>query len=184
MTREAFKNALIDLLLEDQRTEQITVTQICSRAGINRSTFYSHYDIPSDIMKEIEEEVLSGYRKCIARIAESDQSRIICLLQFIKENARIFRVVLSDPHGSSFHKKIIAGTLSELEQVKSIVREQRYVPYLYDYLLDGSAVVLLDWIISGFELGEDELAEFLLTMNKCAIDPFLMKKGERNTAGR
>ena len=179
MTKEAFKNALIELLLEDHRTEQITVTQICSRAGINRSTFYSHYDIPSDIMKEIEEEVLTNYRECIAQIAQSDKSRIICLLQFIKENARIFRVLLSNPYEIAFHEKIIASTLSELEQVKSIVREPRYVPYIYDYLMNGSAVVLLGWIDSGFELSENELAEFLLTISKCAIDPFLYKKGEK-----
>ena len=135
-------------------------------------------------MKEIEEEVLTSYRECIARIAQSDNNRVICLLRFIKENARIFRVLLSDPHENAFHEKIIASTLSELEQVKSIVREPRYVPYIYDYLLNGSAVVLLDWIDSGFELSENELAELLLTMSKCAIDPFLYKKGEIRKNGR
>lgn len=183
-TKEAFKNALIELLLEDQRTEQITVTQICSRAGINRSTFYSHYDIPIDIMKEIEEEVLTDFRECIAKIAQSDKSRLICLLRFIKDNARIFRILLKDTHENAFYEKIIASTLSELEQVKSIVREQRYVPYIYDYLLNGSAVVLLDWINCGFNLSESELAELLQTMSKNALDPFLYKKGERKTVGR
>ena len=183
-TKEAFKNALIELLLEDQRTEQITVTQICSRAGINRSTFYSHYDIPMDIMQEIEEEVLTDYRECIVAIAQSDKSRIICLLRFIKENARIFRILLKDTHKNAFYEKVIASTLSELEQVKSIVREQRYVPYIYDYLLNGSAVVLLDWINSGFNLSESELAELLQTMSKNVLDPFLYKKGERITVVR
>ena len=182
MSKEAFKNALIDLLLEDQQPEQITVTQICYRAGINRSTFYAHYDIPADIMKEIEKEVLTNYRECIARIAQSDKSRIICLLRFVKENARIFRVLLNNTHGNASYEKIIASTLSELEQVNSIVREQRYVPYIYDFLMNGSAAVLLNWIGSNFELNEDELAEFLLTISKCAIDPFLYKKGERRSA--
>lgn len=181
-TKEAFKTALIGLLLENKQLEQISVTQICSRAGINRSTFYSHYDIPLDIMKEIEEEVLTNYRECIAEIAQKDKSRIICLLQFIKENAGIFKVLLSSHRNSTFHEKIIATTLSELEQVINIAREQRYVPYIYDYLLNGSAVVLLDWISSGFDLSENELAELLQTMSKCAIDPFLYKKGEMSRA--
>ena len=180
-TKEAFKNALIDLLLEDQKTEQITVTQICSRAGINRSTFYAHYDIPADIMKEIEKEVLVNYRKCIAQIAQSDKSRIIYLLRYIKENARIFRVLLNDTHGNAFYEMIIESTLLGLEQMKNIVREQQFVPYIYDYLLNGSAAVLLDWIDSNFELSENKLEEFLLTISKCAVDPFLYKKGERQS---
>ena len=180
-TKETFKNVLIDLLLEDQKIEQITVTQICSRAGINRSTFYAHYDIPTDIMKEIEKEVLVNYRECIAQIAQSDKNRIIYLLRFIKENARIFRVLLNDTRGNAFYEMIIESTLLELEQVKNIVREPRFVPYIYDYLLNGSATVLLDWIDSNFELSEKELAEFLLIISKCAIDPFLYKRGERQS---
>ena len=180
-TKETFKNVLIDLLLEDQKIEQITVTQICSRAGINRSTFYAHYDIPTDIMKEIEKEVLVNYRECIAQIAQSDKNRIIYLLRFIKENARIFRVLLNDTRGNAFYEMNIESTLLELEQVKNIVREPRFVPYIYDYLLNGSATVLLDWIDSNFELSEKELAEFLLIISKCAIDPFLYKRGERQS---
>lgn len=183
MTEEVFKNALIDLLLEHQTIEQISVTQICSTAGINRSTFYAHYDNPRDIMDEIEQEVLTSYRECIAEIAQKDQSRIVCLLRFVKEKARIFKVLLGSSHESAFYGKLIAGTLSELEQLKSIVRERRYVPYLYDYLLNGSAAVLLDWIDDGFELSEKELAEVLQMMSKCALDPFLYKKGEKHESG-
>ena len=50
--------------------------------------------------------------------------------------------------------------------------------------MNGSSVVLLDWIRNDFDLSEDEMAELLQTMSKCAIDPFLIKKGERKPVKR
>ena len=41
-TKEDIKEALIQLLSEE-KFENISVSKLCKRAGINRGTFYLHY---------------------------------------------------------------------------------------------------------------------------------------------
>ena len=57
MTKRLMKDALLNLL---ERTELsgITVTAVCEAADVNRSTFYSYYTSPSELLRELEQEVL------------------------------------------------------------------------------------------------------------------------------
>lgn len=56
-TKRALHQALLSLL-EEKDLEKITVTQLCERADINRSTFYVYYAIPQDCFHEMAQEVM------------------------------------------------------------------------------------------------------------------------------
>lgn len=49
--RAALQRAFIDLTLE-KRSTRITVKELAERAGVNRMTFYSHYDEVTDVLAE------------------------------------------------------------------------------------------------------------------------------------
>lgn len=49
--RAALQRAFIDLTLE-KRSTHITVKELAERAGVNRMTFYSHYDEVTDVLAE------------------------------------------------------------------------------------------------------------------------------------
>ena len=57
-------NALISLL-KKKPLEYITVSELCTEAGVNRSTFYLHYETIEDILEEtaryLIEEFLSYF---------------------------------------------------------------------------------------------------------------------------
>ena len=46
--------ALLELL-DKKQFEYITVKEICERAGVNRSTFYLHYESTADLLEEAME---------------------------------------------------------------------------------------------------------------------------------
>ena len=48
MSSEKIETAFLALILK-HRYEDITVSQICKKANINRSTFYCHYDDINDL---------------------------------------------------------------------------------------------------------------------------------------
>lgn len=56
-TRTALREALIDLICE-KPLASISVTDICARADINRSTFYLHYQGVHELLGEIENQLL------------------------------------------------------------------------------------------------------------------------------
>jgi AcrR family transcriptional regulator len=51
-----FDEALINLL-EHKDIDYITIKEICDKAGVNRSTFYLHYENISDLINECMEYV-------------------------------------------------------------------------------------------------------------------------------
>ena len=56
-------NEALLLLLEKKDYEFITVTEICQKAGVNRSTFYLHYESMDDLLI-IKGELHSLIKQC------------------------------------------------------------------------------------------------------------------------
>ena len=59
-TKNSIRTALFALMSEKELA-RITISEICVRAKINRKTFYSHYHAPSDVIEELENEVLDAF---------------------------------------------------------------------------------------------------------------------------
>ena len=46
--------------MEEKPFCEISVTEVCGRADVNRSTFYAHYADTTALLAELEDEVLAG----------------------------------------------------------------------------------------------------------------------------
>lgn len=69
-TKSSIRSALFELMSEKELAK-ITISEICVRAKINRKTFYSHYHAPSDVIEELENEVLDTFSTILRRGGES-----------------------------------------------------------------------------------------------------------------
>ena len=57
-SKNRIRSAFLELLHE-KNFEKITVTDIVTRANINRSTFYAHYPDMIGLLDEIQEEIIA-----------------------------------------------------------------------------------------------------------------------------
>ncbi len=57
-TKEDIKEALIQLLSEE-KFENISISKLCKRAGINRGTFYLHYEDKYQMIDSFKSEIIS-----------------------------------------------------------------------------------------------------------------------------
>lgn len=94
-------------LLEEKDFAYITVKEICEKAGVNRSTFYLHYETVNDLLAEsaryIIDKLIENMPQDTAEFFEKLQTRPLEELQlitpeyltpylnFVKEHRRIFR---------------------------------------------------------------------------------------------
>lgn len=80
-------NAAFSSLLQNKELRDITVTDICEIAGIERSTFYAHYNdvaaLANDYAAQIEKQVSEQPHK------ENDFSWIF---EYIKEHPDFFKI--------------------------------------------------------------------------------------------
>ena len=97
-------------LLEEKDFAYITVKEICERAGVNRSTFYLHYETVNDLLSEsaryIIDKLIENMPQDTAEFIEKIQTRpleelhlitpeyLSPYLNFIKDHRRIFRTAL------------------------------------------------------------------------------------------
>lgn len=50
-------------LLREKPIQRIAVKELCQEAGVNRSTFYAHYQDIYDLLTKIEEDMLEDFRR-------------------------------------------------------------------------------------------------------------------------
>ncbi|HDR7613800.1 TPA: TetR/AcrR family transcriptional regulator, partial [Bacillus mycoides] len=56
-SREMFKNSVFSLLCENPSISSLTVQKVATTAGLNRTTFYLHYQDIQDLLDQITNEI-------------------------------------------------------------------------------------------------------------------------------
>ena len=64
-TATKMDHALMELLRK-KPLEYITVSEICKKAGVNRSTFYLHYENIGDLLEETSRLLLDDFAECFS----------------------------------------------------------------------------------------------------------------------
>lgn len=59
VTKRMLKEGLLRLLKE-KPLDKVHINELCLEAGINRATFYRHYETPQDVLMELEKELVNG----------------------------------------------------------------------------------------------------------------------------
>jgi len=114
-SRKLINEALADLLTE-KPLDKITVTDVVSRADINRGTFYAHFkDIP-DVVDHLIQQTFSAIRDAMITQTASDANIEHTMLSTIQ------RILEED---LSFYRKILHSSASAImqEQLVAIVAE-------------------------------------------------------------
>ena len=85
-TTIAVAYALIQLIQESGRFEEITVRQILQRAGVGRTTFYSHFRSKEDVLHSTYEGVF-GVHKAQLQQDTSAKPRLFPVIEFLEHLA-------------------------------------------------------------------------------------------------
>lgn len=152
MIRRAFTQ-----LLAQQPIQSITIQQLCSCAGINRGTFYSHYHDIYDLLHQLEQEMVEQLSAIImpSEFSQEDSNPVaICtqIMLYLKENSDMCMIMLGQ-HGD---KQFVASLLS-MARGKCIEEySKRYknatlkqIEYFYSFVSEGCIGILKQWLAGG-----------------------------------
>ena len=107
-SKKLINEALADLLTE-KPLDKITVTDVVSRADINRGTFYAHYkDIP-DVVDHLIQQTFSTIRDAMIAQAATDHNIEHTLLTAIQS-------ILEED--LSFYRKILNSSASVISRMR------------------------------------------------------------------
>ena len=165
-------------LLEKKSFEYITVSDLCKEAGVNRSTFYLHYENTSDLLMETTQYVLDGFLSYFNMDAEAeikklkgcDKKDLIFIrneylhpyLKYIKDNQKIFISVLSRPTEftcESIIQRLFDNVLDPvLDRFGYPPGERKYVLMFY---LNGITAIVTEWLKEGCRKSIEEISEVI-----------------------
>lgn len=182
-------DALITLL-EKKDFEYITIKEICDVAGVNRSTFYLHYENTSDLLKEttryIIDKHLAYYSAETASISlryeTCERSELFFItaeyltpyLTFIKENQRIFKVAIKQFDSMNFgevYTKMYAHIFNPILSRFKVPEKER--AYIMKFYLTGIFAIVMEWLDKGCA---DDINAVVKIITDCVM-------GDRNVNG-
>ncbi len=179
-TKMMLKQSLLQLM-RDRDIGKITVKDICELADINRSTFYTHYSDPMDLLSRIEDELLQEVQKSVDRYPDAltIPELIIGLINAIVANNELCKNILSSHGDKEFLKRVM-----DIPRQKCISTWQKQFPnasvseletaYLFN--VNGSLAVVQSWIEGGMKESPDNIARFLQRINFYGLWSFSAKK--------
>lgn len=171
-TRMVLKESLIKLL-EKKDLSQITIKEICEEADVNRATFYAHYSDQHDLLLKIEDELLSNVRSYLSDYIKGDTgldmvSAVELVFDYIRENAKLCKLLLSERGDLSFQKKIMMfvyeRNIGDLIRSGSITREE--AEYIYAFSITGCVGAAQKWLEGGMKQSSRFMAELLVRLSQ------------------
>ena len=166
MTKKIIKEAMLELL-ETFSLEKITVTQICELAEVNRSTYYVYYEDVSQLMAEIESDVLDMLPVSTNGSMDYSDEQFVDELErffdYVKENKRLFRVLILQRDNNSFNLKIINNVM---ERYAVTLKPNKDIPARFAsvYCTSGVIGLMREWVSSDFQISSREFAKIALQL--------------------
>ncbi|MHB9291963.1 hypothetical protein Holit_01051 [Hollandina sp. SP2] len=176
-TRKTLQESLVGLMKEKSILD-ITIREICERAGLSRSTFYTYYNDQYDLLRQIEEEtfieidkISQSYLSEVKKLNESKTTVVLeDMLQFIVDSGNSIQVLLSENGDSAFQKKFFRNSV-ELTQrfatatgIKAL--DGRAAKYGSVFLVGGLLMLVQEWLNNGMDTPVPELAKMLAKLTR------------------
>ena len=188
-TRKLLGQALIDLAIE-KGYDQITIQDITDRADIGYRTFFRHFNTIDELLFSIVENIFIEVERLLGMptlaelqqtLATHDTSRGCILFQYVKENEKIFRVLLLERGSSYFIKPLIQFGK---DQVKTTFANGNPDPLQLDlvsHLMITSTFALVRWWLENdMPYSPVEMGEIVFDMVAVPVTTRLMETAVNN----
>lgn len=177
-TRAHINEAFVELV-EERGIDGFTVADIADRAGINRSTFYSHYKDKDDLLRTFEDEFLADLSDIEAKIANITTEELglafmdvqplavlVELFEYLGAHREALHALLGPNGDMRFERKLLDTVCNTLVYR---VLDQKYsdnptplVNYYVSYFSNASLGVVRCWIEGGAKETPEEMASILM----------------------
>lgn len=166
LTKRLLKDGLLRLM-QKQNLDKISVTQLCSESGINRATFYRHYEQPKDILNELRYEMSANVKAIVSKQENIDniQKSIEDVCSYFYDNAELLKIFFETRTDDDFVmliNEIYADQFAEIRQrelLNEIDDDSLRIGAFY--YAGGFFFVLRQWILEPINKTPKEIAEVI-----------------------
>lgn len=182
-SKKLIKNAFSELL-QKKDVEKITVTEIVNLAGLNRGTFYAHYNNTVEVLEEIEKDVsdqilyfFSSYKDSIM---ENPTPFLRNIAKFLHKDFEFYKRLICAQAGEHFIDQIKAFF------IKIVIENNSKISHIKDtdafavrvrFYTNGFAGMYEDVFKGRLDVSLSQLSEIIGQLIKVGFDDFKDIKG-------
>jgi AcrR family transcriptional regulator len=143
-------DALMSLLTEHD-FESITVTDICERAMVHRTTFYKHYEDKYGLLFHGIQDELNALFKAVDEHVEKDKesghpARLLAIFEHVREHESFYRLMLIGDGFSKFSTLLRNAIAERLERNLRHEGQHLSVPLALHAQVAAAAIVrMIAW---------------------------------------
>jgi AcrR family transcriptional regulator len=163
-------------LLEKKDISKISIKEICEDADINRATFYAHYNDQYDFMKRIQDDLLENIENYLTVYTKNEPPTIPVdsvehIFEYIKENARLCKLLLSDRGDLNFQKRVLMLVYEKnmIDLIRNGVTSKEDAEYTFAFILTGCVGVIQKWLNDDMVKSPRYMAEIIIKLTNTDV---------------
>lgn len=161
-TKSALRRAILEAL-QEKSIDKVTVKEVCQRAGLNRGTFYLHYDSPAALLKDVENRFIADNMRFFDSYwnAQRELSFMDKLFDCISQNKDVCRVLMGSNGDPQFLRSMTAlvrgSTVGEWgKEFPDLNRAD--LDFVFDFIFSGATTLIRKWLEGEIDMPPGELA--------------------------
>ena len=163
LTKRLLKEGLLRLLWE-KNLEQINVSELCRVAGINRATFYKHYAIPQDVLRDIQQDVVKEIKAMAPgeRTAETAKAYLSDICAYLYANRPLICILLktnTDEELVAMFSEANRRYWGQYQQHVSM--DEDSVQLMVTFFSSGGYYLIRQWLLEDVRKTPDEVSDLV-----------------------
>jgi AcrR family transcriptional regulator len=158
-TKECLYESFLEFLAE-KPVSDITVIEICERAGVSRKTFYKYYSDPFALLVAMQDDLFWGYRDRLAGQPADVSALIPVLVRFVDENRVLVKAAFANRGEGNFVDRVLddlfASYREAWEQANPALAAQD-VEFLFYFAVSGLFGIVRHWLFEHPEMTADDI---------------------------
>lgn len=165
-------------ILEEKDFEYISVKEICEKAGVNRSTFYLHYETIGDLLEEsisyMNDKFLAYYNRKDGQIADKINTAdlkdlylvtpkfLIPYLEYIKAHRKVFLTAMKRSNSlrlADTYDRMFTYVLNPIMDRFSVSDQDK--KYLAAFYMNGILAMIKIWVSNNCEDDMDYIVKMI-----------------------
>lgn len=189
-TEWKMQDALLSLLAQ-KALKAITVRELCEAAGLNKATFYRHYQDIYELAEKTEQRIQGGLISLLDKRKERslpepvEQRELADMIRYIGEHEIFYREYLKTECDTFLDKRFLhlwENSIRQQFQVFGVTSEKR-MQYYYRFYQAGVRTTVSYWLETGCQETPEELAQILWRMSFWRLDEMGKGCGGNEDAG-
>lgn len=159
-SREKIERIFVELI-QTKEINEITVSDICKKAKLNRATFYSNYidiyDLANKIKENLFKEVLGLYKE-ETKIKKHSYD-FLKLFEHIKENQLFYKTYFKLNYDNDFN---LLENMIDYEEVEKYYENKKNIEYHITFFKYGLNAIIKRWLYYGCKESPREIYDVII----------------------